>query len=331
MSDVQKVVVSLVLGLIIGSALGVGGTYYLLNGQVKRQAEENEAALNELQDQLEMVINGKEAIIFSLENEVSSLQKQVAGLERNVSLVEQGQETELHEIIDDLEERLSSLQSQSSTQNATIAALETQIADIIEFDLTYHYKWRFDGFDRELNLSIPYGLYWEYRNRPRPTDWESWPSMCRDSDDDAYISQIAEELLKTASSEDFTDAETVNYVVTLVHKMLNTEEVITTPWDGRPKYPVETLVELGGDSEDTSILTAAILHEMGYDVALIFFEDIKHVIVGVGPGEGIFGTYYESHGTRYFFLETTGDGWKVGEKPTMLDPEHVHEYPLKYY
>jgi hypothetical protein len=113
--------------------------------------------------------------------------------------------------------------------------------------------------------------------------------------------------------------------------MLNTEEDVTAPWDGRPKYPVETLVDLGGDSEDTSILTAAILHEMGYDVALIFFEDLKHVIVGVGPGGGIFGTYYESHGTRYFFLETTGDGWKVGEKPTILDPEQIHIYPFKYY
>lgn len=331
MSDTQKVVVSLVLGLIIGSALGVGGTYYMLKNMVKQQAEEHEAQLSELQDQLETVISGKEAIIFSLEKDVSSLEKQVAGLERNVSLIEQGQETELQEHIDDLEEQLSSLQARVSSQNATIAALETQIVDIIKFNLTHHYQWRFDGHDRSMNLSIPYELYWEYRNRPRPAEWEDWVSMCKDPGDDAYISQMAEELLSTASSEDYTDAETVNYVATFIHRMLNTEEAITAPWDGHPKYPVETLVDLGGDSEDTSILTAAVLHEMGYDVALIFFEDLKHAIVGVGPGDGIFGAYYESHGTRYFFIETTGDGWKVGEKPTILDPEQVYVYPLKYY
>ncbi len=331
MSDTQKVVVSLVLGLIIGSALGVGGTYYTLNRWVKQQAEENEAQLSELQDQLEMVVSGKEAIIFSLEKDVASLDRQVSELEKNISLLEQGQESELQDYIDDLEEQLSSLQSQASSQNTTIAALETQIKDIIEFNLTHHYQWRFEGFDRSMNLSIPYGLYWEYRNRPRPAEWEDWAQMCKDAGDDAYIGQIADEFLSTASREDFTDAMTVNQVVTFVHNMLNTEEDVTAPWDEHPKYPVETLVDLGGDSEDTSILTAAILHEMGYDVALIFFEDLKHVIVGVGPGEGIFGTYYESYGTRYFFLETTGDGWKVGEKPTILDPEQIHIYPLKYY
>ena len=331
MSDSQKLVVSLALGLIIGLALGVGGTYYMLNSRVRQQAEEHEAQLTELQEQLEAVISGKEAIIFSLEKDVASLEKQVAELEKNVSLLVQGQETELQEYIDDLEEQVSNLQSLDSSQNATIATLETQIEDIVEFNVTHHYRWRFEGYDRSMNLSIPYGLYWEYRNKPRPAEWEDWAQMCKDPGDDAYISQMAEEFLSTASSEDFTDAETVNYVVTFVHKMLNTEETITAPWDERPKYPIETLADLGGDSEDTSILTAAILHEMGCDVALIFFEDLKHVIVGVGPGAGIFGTYYESHGTRYFFLETTGDGWKVGEKPTILDPEQVHEYPLKYY
>jgi len=331
MSDTQKIVVSLVLGLIIGLALGVGGTYYMLNNQVKQQAEEHEAQLDDLQDQLETVVSGKEAIIFSLEKDVASLEKQVAQLEKNISLLVQGQETELQDYIDDLEEQLSSLQSQTSSQNATIVKLETQIEDIIEFNLAHHYQWRFEGYDRSMNLSIPYGLYWEYRNKPRPAEWEDWASMSKDPGDDAFIAQMAEEFLSTASREKFTDAMTVNYVVTFIHSMLNTEEDITAPWDGRPKYPIETLVELGGDSEDTSILTAAILHEMGYDVALIFFEDIKHAIVGVGPGEGIFGTYYESHGSRYFFLETTGDGWKVGEKPTILSPEQVYEYPLKYY
>jgi len=331
MSDSQKLVVSLALGLIIGLALGVGGTYYMLNSRVRQQAEEHEAQLTELQEQLEAVISGKEAIIFSLEKDVASLEKQVAELEKNVSLLVQGQESELQEYIDDLEEQVSNLQSLDSSQNATIATLETQIEDIVEFNVTHHYRWRFEGYDRSMNLSIPYGLYWEYRNKPRPAEWEDWAQMCKDPGDDAYISQMAEEFLSTASSEDFTDAETVNYVVTFVHKMLNTEETITAPWDERPKYPIETLADLGGDSEDTSILTAAILHEMGCDVALIFFEDLKHVIVGVGSGEGIFGTYYESHGARYFYLETTGDGWKVGEKPTILDPEQIHEYPLKYY
>jgi hypothetical protein len=331
MSDSQKVVVSLVLGLILGLALGVGGTYYMLNSRVRQQTEEHEAQLTELQEQLETVISGKEAIIFSLEKDVGSLQKQVSILEKNVSLLEQGQETESQEYIDDLEEQLSQLQSQISSKNATIAMLETQIEDIVEFNLTHHYKWRFDGRDWSMNLSIPYKLYWEYRDKPRSAEWDDWAQMCKDPGDDVFISQMAEEFLSTATSEDYTDAETVNYVVTFVHKMLNTEADITAPWDGRPKYPVETLVDLGGDSEDTSILTAAILHEMEIDVALIFFEDIKHIIVGVGPGEGIFGTYYELYGSRYFYLETTGDGWKVGEKPSAISPEQVLGYPLKYY
>ena len=66
----------------------------------------------------------------------------------------------------------------------------------------------------------------------------------------------------------------------------------TTPWNEYPRYPVETLFDRGGDCEDTSILTATILYEMGYDVALLILEDDNHCAIGISGGEGVFGTYY---------------------------------------
>jgi hypothetical protein len=46
-----------------------------------------------------------------------------------------------------------------------------------------------------------------------------------------------------------------------------------------PKYPLETLVEKKGDCEDQSILAAALLAAMGYEVALLILP--IHVALGV--------------------------------------------------
>ncbi|MBI5253524.1 MAG: hypothetical protein HY930_03890 [Euryarchaeota archaeon] len=104
-----------------------------------------------------------------------------------------------------------------------------------------------------------------------------------------------------------------------------TPDNVTTKFDEYPRYPIETLADNGGDCEDASILTAALLSNMGYKVILI--SPPEHMAVGIHI-EGAYGSYYEIEGRKYFYLETTGKGWKIGEIPEEYRGAEVKIYQL---
>jgi hypothetical protein len=64
---------------------------------------------------------------------------------------------------------------------------------------------------------------------------------------------------------------------------------------------------------------ASLLKAMGYGVVLIAFPATPaspgHVAVGVLGGEGVYGSYFEYNGGKYFYLETTNTGWAIGQIP----------------
>jgi len=93
-----------------------------------------------------------------------------------------------------------------------------------------------------------------------------------------------------------------------------TSDSVTTGYDEYPRYPVETLVDGGGDCEDSSILAAALLSEMGYGTILIVLPG--HMALGIKGSDNIFGAYYEYNGDRYYYVETTSSGFGVGEIPS---------------
>ena len=66
---------------------------------------------------------------------------------------------------------------------------------------------------------------------------------------------------------------------------------------------------------------------MGYGVVLI--SPPGHMAVGVKGGEGIYGTYWKYEGSKYYYVETTGDGYGIGRIP----PEYAHStatiYPMR--
>ena len=105
-------------------------------------------------------------------------------------------------------------------------------------------------------------------------------------------------------------------------------ENIATPYDGIPRYPLETLFEREGDSEDTSILVASLLYRMGYDVALLIFEDTKHIAVGIAV-LGDHGSYFDHNGKRYFYQETTQLGWPLGSIPSFFQGSEAQVFPLE--
>ena len=56
----------------------------------------------------------------------------------------------------------------------------------------------------------------------------------------------------------------------------------------------------------------SIISAMGIDVVLVEFD--YHLCVGVWC-DGCLGSYYEVDNREYYYLETTGEGWELGELP----------------
>jgi len=191
--------------------------------------------------------------------------------------------------------------------------------------ITRQYEWRYAGSDWTWNLPIPKALYDYYRQLPRaPT--KDYSVYVTHPEDDSYIKMLAERIEEAAARDGFDEWETVNFAVSFVQSLEYTSDSVTTPYDEYPRYPIETLVDYGGDCEDTSILMAAILHEMGYDVVLLSLPG--HMAVGVWGGEGVYGTYWEHNGKKYFYLETTGQGWQIGELPPEFEGEAAYIYDI---
>ena len=102
---------------------------------------------------------------------------------------------------------------------------------------------------------------------------------------------------------------------------------VTTEWNEYPRYPLETLFDRGGDCEDTSILVAALLDRMGYDICLLILSKANHCAVGVSL-DGVTGSYYNHDGKKYYYLETTGEGWEIGDIPSSITETYAYIYPI---
>jgi len=144
--------------------------------------------------------------------------------------------------------------------------------------------------------------------------------------DDPYIDMLVEKLEDAAKKSEFSAYETVEFAAAFVQSLPYSFDSETTPFDEYPRYPIETLVDNGGDCEDTSILLASIIDAMGYGVVLIRFPE--HIAIGIKGGENVAGTYWEYGTSKYYYLETTGEGWRIGQLPEEYEGVSAYVYPL---
>ena len=66
---------------------------------------------------------------------------------------------------------------------------------------------------------------------------------------------------------------------------------------------------------------------MGYDTALLLLYKERHAAVGVSIS-GVSGSYYTVDGRRYYYLETTGEGFEIGQIPRDFTETSAYIYPL---
>ncbi len=199
-----------------------------------------------------------------------------------------------------------------------------------------HYEWRYPSGPRgktwRYDTRIPVEAYRWFRSRPRVRNYAEYVD---NPADDQWMAHLAGLLENAARGEGWGEFETLSFVLSFVQGWPYTEDV-TTGYDEYPRYPIETIVDGGGDCEDTSILFASLVKAMGYDVVLLYLKQDRHMAVGVaipqsmveGWNKGYPLTYYTYGGKIYAYCETTGQNWELGHKPEQLKSTTAEVVPL---
>lgn len=279
-------------------------------------------------------LSERETQLSVSEAEKTNLQGKVAALSQTVYTKEL-QILGLNSDKSKLEQDLSTTQAEARKYESQLASSVSQLTTaqnrldkVLGVTVTQNYQWDYRGSNWKWELPIPMSLYDEYLERPRPRLGGLYVDMARDPKDDPYIDVLLQQINNASTKSGISGLGKVNFVVAFVQSLPYTSDAETTPYNEYPRYPIETLFDRGGDCEDTSILAAAMLDKMGYDVALLLLRNAKHMAVGISL-DGYYGSYYDYSGKKYFYLETTGDGWQIGQIPPDLTDKSAEIYPLK--
>lgn len=206
---------------------------------------------------------------------------------------------------------------------------------------TITYKWNFRNKLWTLTSDIPINTYMNYKNsnvdrQPQNQSHTNDAMAAFVTSNEKVVVDLTNELLAIAESQNYNEVTTANFILRFVQ-----ENIEYTPDDvtkGRVEYwrfPVETLVDKQGDCEDSSVLFAAIMDALDYDVALLFYswldddsQRVGHLAVGLHLS-GNHGSYVQdSEGKIYFYCETTNTPFTIGKLPPEIKVEPKKVIPI---
>ncbi|MFN3939521.1 MAG: hypothetical protein ACK4IY_02970, partial [Chitinophagales bacterium] len=114
--------------------------------------------------------------------------------------------------------------------------------------ITRSYKWNYNGKLYSTSISVDEDTYKYYKGVRR--DYYDFTVYTRENFKYPVVKQVATALKNIAEKNNLTEWQTIEFVTAFVQHLRYVN-------DGKyeyPRYPAETLVEMGGDCEDTAIL-----------------------------------------------------------------------------
>lgn len=189
--------------------------------------------------------------------------------------------------------------------------------------LSRTYSWDYEGRNCQLTLPLDDKLYETYKSRTRNRDYDLFAS---DPYDDWLITNISDTLYSLSTDCGLEESKVPGLCISFVQSLNYTSDLESSGYEEYPRFPYETLYENCGDCEDTAILSAAILQEMGYDVVLLQLPE--HMALGIKCSPEQKGKSFEYEGNDYYYVETTGSDWQIGEVPEEYADQPVHVVPI---
>jgi len=284
--------------------------YDALETQLASVQKEYDATRSELAS----VQNGYDATKLKLE----SVQKEYDAIKSQLATAQ-----------DEIKKLQGTLATQSTTLTQTqkrVTDLEKELNNTMDTKLVQYFRFFYQGVRYDWTLPIPLRTYFYYKAKSRLADVSKYGALAADAYADSLVNVLVNNLKDATITYNLRQIDVINMVATFIQSLPGIDKNATTPYDGVPRYPIETIMEQQGDCEDTSILAAAILVRMGYDVVFFVYEQPKHIAVGIYmPGST--GYSWEYKGKRYFYLETTGGKWQLGDSPFEYSSIRPTIYP----
>jgi hypothetical protein len=221
-----------------------------------------------------------------------------------------GRAKELHcfVLLNDLSDEPHNLSVCLADKNGTILAQIYNMVTPQDYISPWEYTWKYEGYN---TVSLP-GLDWfsTYYSSIKRFDILDYAVYVFDPYDDAAVSFAAHQLLSLTSAS--SDVDRVNFVSSFVHGLEYAKDDPANESYEYPRFPLETFHDRHGDCEDKAILTAALLHSIGYNVSLIRLPE--HMAVGVHLNETLPG--YSYYSDQYYYLEATSLHMPLGQVPS---------------
>ena len=191
------------------------------------------------------------------------------------------------------------------------------------------FAWDYGGSHWDWNLSIPVALYDAYDNITVPDSTRVQIGLSDfgffTTTEDTYMQTLAEKLNDSATQCGYGYYGEVNFVLAFVQSIPYKTDNESTGYQDYPRFPVETLVDDVGDCKSHSVLFATLMLMLGYDT--VFINPPDHLAVGV-LGNSLQGTYWTLNNKTYYYCETTGPGFTIGELPTQFIGQTANIYAI---
>lgn len=216
----------------------------------------------------------------------------------------------------------------------SFVSLVSSAHSVVEQDgyFEVEHSWKCNGKICSVTLNVSSDLYDYYQNEREHLAYRyqfngseippNYFCFMLSEQDRLVIRTLADDL----NNRGTTEKENVDLAMTFVQSLPYAFDSTTKGTDEYLRYPIETLVDGCGDCEDKVALLAALLYEMDVDFILLVLPE--HMAIGVHCDGIDANRYLLFHNKRYFYIETTMEGWQIGQIPEHYYHAEMEAVPL---
>ena len=156
--------------------------------------------------------------------------------------------------------------------------VNTKLPDHVKLltsDTARSYSWYYGESFYTWTIHIPANRYNYFatlpRDKPAPADY------IMSDRGRAELDLVIQDLISLADSRNLNEDQRRDMVIAFVQSLPNNRWGAVVDYDEYPRYPIQTLYDGGGDSQDTAILLTALLRLLGIEASLL--ETPRHYAV----------------------------------------------------